>query len=156
MSKDNHRGGPDGHAGPYRPRWIGLAVILTVALLAALAIEFVRTAPTRGAVGAFATLIAAANAGDVALASRTCSRDYLATHRLVPAREGGIVGLPRGIHKNFRTWERRDVVWICPTNRVGPIYRLVFEDERWKFSGLVGQLRSGNVVELVPVEEGSP
>ena len=58
-----------------------------------------------------------------------------------------MVGLPRGIHRNFQAWREGDEVWLCPTDRVGPVYRFVFEGGAWKFDGLVGLLRPGGRVE---------
>jgi hypothetical protein len=58
------------------------------------------------------------------------------------------VGLPRNIHKNFQAWRHGKDVWICPTDRVGPIYQFVFEAGAWRFDGPVGILRARG--EIVP------
>ena len=42
-------------------------------------------------------------------------------------------------------------VWVCPTNRVGPIFQFVFEEGVWKFDGPIGALRPRGKV--VPFEE---
>ena len=66
-----------------------------------------------------------------------------------PAHEGGIVGLPRNIHKNFQAWRQGPNVWLCPTNRVGPVYQFVRESGSWRFDGPVGILRGrGEFVRL--------
>ena len=55
--------------------------------------------------------------------------------------EGGIGGLPRTINKNFQAWLEGPNVWLCPTNRIGPVYQFVNEDGQWRFDGLVAILR---------------
>ena len=42
-----------------------------------------------------------------------CSAHYLDTHQLRPAPDGGLVGLPRGIHKNFQVWRAGAEVRLC-------------------------------------------
>jgi hypothetical protein len=101
---------------------------------------------THGAVASYVALISAANAGDLDGVRRQCSERYRATHRIEAAREGGVVGLPRNIHKNFQAWRAGEDVWLCPTNRVGPVYRFVREGGGWKFDGPAGVLRSGGRV----------
>jgi hypothetical protein len=61
------------------------------------------------------------------------------------------VGLPRNIHKNFQAWRHGKDVWICPTDRVGPIYQFVYEADGWKFDGPAGILRARG--EIVPAGE---
>ena len=102
---------------------------------------------TRGGVATFTSLLAYANAGDLDAVRSLCSRRYLGSHRLELSPEGGVVGLPRNIHKNFQAWPEGDEVWLCPTDRVGPVYRFVLEGGSWKFDGLVGLLRAGGRVE---------
>ena len=63
------------------------------------------------------------------------------------APDGGLVGLPRNIHKNFQVWRHGENVWLCPTNRIGPIYQFTFENKAWRFDGPVGVLMPGNRVE---------
>lgn len=129
------------------------AVVIAVAV-AALAFEVVTTRPVRGAVRSFFELIAIANRDDdqrIEAARPYLSSRYLATHPIQAAEEGGLVGLPRSIHRNFQAWRQGDEVWICPSNRVGSVFRLVEEGGGWRFDGLVGLLQSGNV--LVPADE---
>lgn len=95
----------------------------------------------------FISLLSAANAQDLDRVGSLCSRRYLLAHRVERAREGGVVGLPRNIHKNFQVWAEGADVWLCPTDRVGPVYRLVNEEGSWKFDGLVGLLGAGGRVE---------
>ncbi|MDG3004104.1 hypothetical protein [Paludisphaera mucosa] len=135
-----------------------LIVAAGVAVLAGgLAFEVVATRPVRQAVRAYSELIALANRPDLADPARIeaarpyYTTRYLASHPIRPAAEGGIVGLPRYIGKNFQAWRQGAGVWICPTNRTGFVYQLVEEDGRWRFDGLVGLLQSRNV--LVPVDE---
>jgi hypothetical protein len=101
---------------------------------------------THGAVASYVALISAGNAGDLEGVRRQCSERYVTTHRIEAAREGGVVGLPRNIHKNFQAWRSGDGVWLCPTNRVGPVYRFVREGVAWKFDGPAGVLRPGGQV----------
>jgi hypothetical protein len=125
---------------------IGLAVV-TIAL-AALTAMAVWTRPIRRSVSVYSELISIANRPDLApaerlrQASRLCSKDYLRTHPLSLAAEGGIVGLPRSIHKNFQAWRQGSNVWLCPTNRVGPVYQFVPEGNDWRFDGPVGVLQA--------------
>ncbi len=107
---------------------------------------------TRGGVATFTNLVGSANAGDLDAVRSLCSRRYLESHRIERSTEGGVVGLPRGIHKNFQAWVEGEDVWLCPTNRVGPVYRFVLEAGAWKFDGLVGLLEAGGQVE--PASEG--
>jgi hypothetical protein len=127
-----------------RRRRLALLTAAAVALaLAALAFEAARTAQVRGAVRAYSALIAAANRGDLDAARAVCTDRYLAAHPIEAAEQGGLVGLPRGIHKNFRAWREGPDVMLCPTDpreRVRPVYRLVEQAGAWKFDGLAGQL----------------
>jgi hypothetical protein len=128
---------------------LGLAV---AALLgAALAVVTVWTRPVREAVAAYTELLGAVNRQDLEGVRRVCSSRYLATHRLVAASEGGVVGMPRNIHKNFQAWRQGANIWLCPTNRVGPVYQFVREQGAWRFDGPVGLLRGRN--EFVPSAE---
>jgi hypothetical protein len=134
---------------------IGAACVAV--LVGGLAYEVVSTRPVRQAVQAYSELVTVANRPDLSTAERLeaarpyFSARYLASHTLEPAREGGLVGLPRYINKNFQAWREGPSVWLCPSNRIGPVYQLVKEQGRWKFDGLIGVLRSRNV--LVPVSE---
>lgn len=131
-----------------RRLWLGAAGVAG-ALLALIGFEAARTAPVRGAVRAYSMLIAAANRGDLEAARGLCTDAYLAAHTLEAAEEGGLVGLPRGIHKNFRAWSEGADVLLCPTDpreRVRPVYRLVEREGTWRFDGLAGQLGPGGHV----------
>jgi hypothetical protein len=131
-----------------RLAWIVLG--LTVAA-GGLAFEIAQTRPVREAVRCYTELISAANRRDLVAARALCTNEYLATHDLKLAQEGGMVGLPRNIHKNFQAWREGDDVWLCPTNRVGPVFRFVKDADTWKFDGVVGQLMPGGRVE--PMDE---
>lgn len=130
---------------------VGVSVAAGVAV-AALWVVAVATAPERDAMRAYTRLIASANRGDLGEAERVCSTRYLAGHRLVLAAEGGIVGLPRGIHKNFRTWRSGENIWICPTNREGVVYQMAREAGEWRFDGMVGILRGGKVIDVGAIQ----
>ena len=131
-----------------RPILIGAAVV--AALIAALVVTSVRTRPVRHSVIAFTELLAAANLQDLPRARGLCSSRYLGAHPLEPSAEGGIVGLPRNMHPNFQAWRDGPHVWICPTNRVGPIYQFTREAGAWKFDGPVGLLRGRGRILLDP------
>lgn len=135
-------------------RVLGAVVVLMI-LMAALVWEFQRTASVRGSVRSFSALVSAANRGDVGAVRRLCSRRYRAAHPITLAPEGGVVGLPRNIHRNFQTWDRETEVWISPGNRVGPVYRMVRNGDTWVFDGLAGYLApDGNGgVAMVRAEE---
>jgi hypothetical protein len=120
------------------------------AAIALLIWEIARTAPVRGAIQSYVALLSAANRQDLEAARALSSAHYLETHTLAPAPEGGLIGLPRNVHKNFQAWREGDNVWVCPTNRVGPVYQFVHEGGRWKFDGPVGLLRPGGEVILDP------
>jgi hypothetical protein len=129
-----------------RPTLLALAVaVLVVGVLAGVAAW---TRPTRESVRAFTELLAAVNRQDASAAARLCSRRYVAAHPIRPAAEGGLVGFPRNIHKNFQVWREDGDVWLCPTNRTGPVYRFVREDGRWRFDGPVGILQGGRFLSL--------
>ena len=113
-------------------------------------LEFVRTAPIRSGVRTFTQLIQAANQGDLEQAARLCSPGYLARHPLTKNEEGGLRGLPRSIHKNYSAWRQGADLWICPTNRIGPVFQLVPDGAGWLFDGLAGELLPGR--EFVPAE----
>jgi hypothetical protein len=135
---------------------IGGVVVLT--LIAGIAYEIARTRPARGALRTCSELFTAANRPDlrpeqrIATARALCTRRYLSTHELDVAQDGqGLVGIPRNLNKNFKVWKEGADVWICPTNRVGPVYRFVLEDGAWRFDGLVGIL--GPMGQVVPMED---
>ncbi len=142
---------------PSRLRPILIGVGVAALLIAAVAVEAVRTRPIRQAVGAYTDLLVAANRQDLDAVRRLCSARYLRTHPLRPAAEGGVVGLPRNIHKNFQAWRQGPAIWVCPTNRTGPIFQFVHEDGRWRFDGPVGILRGrGQVVRYEDMSEAGP
>ena len=109
-----------------------------------------RTAPRRAAMASFVALVQAANQQNLDAARSLCSRRYLAGHPLSEAKEGGLVGFPRNIQKNFQVWSQGDAIWICPTNRIGPIYQFLKEDGTWKFDGPIGVLRPRGQILLTP------
>jgi hypothetical protein len=117
-------------------------------VIALLVYEIISTAPVRGAVSTYTSLITAANHQDLAVANQLCTARYRRTHSLRAAPEGGIVGLPRNINKNFQAWRHGRAVWLCPTNRVGPVYQFLRESGTWKFDGPIGILNQAGVVEL--------
>ncbi len=137
-------------------RWgLGLALMALV-LAGGLVWEYQRTAPVRGAVRSFSALVWAANRGEVETVKRLCSNRYRGKHTLERAPEGGVVGFPRNIHKNFQAWDRSTEVWICPGNRVGPVYRMVREGDGWVLDGLAGYLAPdgrGGVAMVLAKEE---
>jgi hypothetical protein len=97
-----------------------------------LAYEVVATRPVREAVRAYTELMALGNREDLSDADRLaaarllCSQRFRASGRLTLGPKGGIAGLPRTINKNFQAWREGPNVWICPTNRIGPVYQFVF------------------------------
>jgi hypothetical protein len=130
---------------------IGATVFL--ALVAALALEIIATRPVRLAMTTYTALIAAANRQDLEAIRDLCSQHYLKTNTPRAAAEGGVVGLPRNVHKNFQAWRHGANVWICPTNRVGPLYQFVFEQGAWRFDGPIGILRPrGEVIPLADLK----
>jgi hypothetical protein len=134
---------------PLRKRagWLLILVVL-LAALGATSSRVVRSLMmTRRAVATYVAMLAAANAQDLDALGPLCTDRYLKAHPPERSPGGGVVGLPRGIHKNFQAWREGDEVWLCPTDRVGPVYRFVFEGGAYKFDGLVGLLRPGGRVE---------
>lgn len=128
--------------------WRLLGIVAGIAVAGGvLGVEIALTRPVRDAVRTYTELIAAANRRDLAAARALCTERYLASHRLRLAEEGGLVGLPRNIHKNFQAWREGAEVRLCPSNRVGPVYRFVEERGRRKFDGVIGQLLPGGQVE---------
>ncbi len=131
-----------------RTRSLIIAIAVVLILLGGLAYEIISTAPVRGAVRTCSELFTIANRPGlrpeerVAAARTLCTRRYLATHKLDVADDGqGLVGVPRNLNKNFQAWREGPNVWVCPTNRVGPVYQFVLEDGTWRFDGPVGILR---------------
>ncbi len=133
----------ESYAFRWKPTLVGLAI--AAAVLSAVALTAIRTGPVRRAVATYTALIGAAGRRDLEAARGLCTARYLQTHRLELAPEGGIVGLPRNIHPNFQAWQQDANVWICPTNRAGPVYQFVPEGDAWRFDGPVGLLRGHGV-----------
>ena len=129
-----------------RPRKIAIASAAALVIASILIAAYLWTRPGREALRTLVSLMNAANRGDLDEARTYCTARYLAAHPLISAPEGGVAGLPRGIHKNFQIWNSGPNVRICPTNRQGPVYQFAFEDGRWKFDGLVGMIRYGQML----------
>jgi hypothetical protein len=140
-----------------RTRWIMIAGAIALIVIGGLAFEIVATRPVRGAVRTCAELFTIANRPDLDEAERLqtarslCSARYLRTHTLALAAEGGIIGIPRNLNKNFKAWREGPNVRICTSNRIGPVYQFVFEDGGWRFDGPVGILRAWG--ELIPMAD---
>jgi hypothetical protein len=125
---------------------ISSAIILLAA--AGLAYEIISTRPVREAVRVYSELVSTGNRTDLSdverltAARRLCSARYLSSGSLSVGPEGGIGGLPRTINKNFQSWREGPNVWICPTNRIGPVYQFISENGHWRFDGLIAILRA--------------
>ena len=132
-----------------------------VLLIAGVAFEVVTTQPVRGAMRTLSELFTIANRPDLSDTERlsrrrrSCTARYLQAHTLAVAAEGGIVGVPRNINKNFKAWREGPNVWICPTNRIGPVYQFVFENGIWRFDGPVGILAPGAISSQSELPDGS-
>jgi len=111
------------------------------------------TRPVRESVRIYTELLAAASREDVESARKLCTTRYARAHTLAPAPEGGLTGLPRNIHKNFQAWRDGADVLLCPTNRVGPVYRFRLENDAWRFDGPVGVLQGRG--RFVPLEDAA-
>jgi hypothetical protein len=118
--------------------------------LLAFAVAWWWTKPQRDALRVFTAVLGAANAGDLDEIRRLCTADYLRANPPALAEEGGVRNFPRGIHKNFGVWDDGPDVLICPTNRIGPVYRIRHEGGAWRFDGLAGEIRRDR--SFVPVE----
>ena len=131
-----------------RTRFIAIVIAVSVLLIGGVVFEVVTTQPVRGAMRALSELFTIANRPDLSDTERLdaarslCTARYLAAHPLAVAVEGGLIGFPRNINKNFKAWREGPNVWICPTNRIGPVYQFVYEDGIWRFDGPVGILRA--------------
>jgi hypothetical protein len=138
-----------------------IAVAIVLILLGGLAYEIISTAPVRGAVRTCSELLTIANRPGwpperrIAAARELCSGRYLATHKLDVGDQGeGLVGFPRNFNKNFKAWREGPNVWVCPTNRIGPVYQFVFEGGAWRFDGPVGILRPwGQIIPMADVPD---
>jgi hypothetical protein len=135
------------------PRLVFLIITIVLVLLGGLAYEVVSTRPVRGAVRTCSELFTIANRDDLTDSERLsaaralCSTQYLRKHPLALAPEGGIVNIPRNINMHFTAWHEGPNIWICPRDRIGAVYQFVFEDESWRFDGLIANLdRYGQIV----------
>jgi hypothetical protein len=134
-----------------------LSGVVVLVLGGGLTGEIIVTRPVRQAVSAYTALLGAANRQDIEAVRRLCTERYLQAQPPQPAREGGVIGLPRNIHKNFQAWRHGPFVWLCPTNRVGPLYQFVFEGGAWRFDGPIGLLRGrGQIVPYVDLTDTEP
>ncbi len=138
-----------------------LAIIgFVIAATALLGYESLSTRPVREAARSFAELISLGDRSDLGedelkrQARLFCSEHYLATHDPRPAPEGGLIGLPRTLHPDYKAWREGDDVWIRPTARAGPVYQFVYEAGRWKFDGPVGILTPQG--EFIPASKLEP
>lgn len=138
-------------------RYVLIAAMIAVLAGLVLAYEIRTTRPVREAVRVYSELISIGNrpglsdAERLAAAQGLCSAGYLATNRLRLGPEGGIAGLPRSMNKNFQAWRQGKNVWLCPTNRIGPVYQFVHERGAWRYDGLIAILRPRG--ELIPVQD---
>ena len=146
-----------------RARSIAIATAVSVLLIGGVVFDVVTTQPVRGAMRALSELFTIANRPDLSDAERLdaarslCTARYLAAHPLAVAVEGGLIGFPRNINKNFKAWREGPNVWICPTNRIGPIYQFVFENNGWRFDGPVAILRPwGEIVRTSELSDAVP
>ncbi len=132
-----------------RAGWVAVATVLS-AVLAGPAWRGARSLMrTRRAVATFVAILAAAEARDLDAVRPLCTARYLRESPPRLATGGGLIGLPRRLHKNFRVWSRGDEVWLCPTDRSSrvPVYRLAVEGGVCRFDGLVGLIRPGGTIE---------
>jgi hypothetical protein len=125
-----------------------------------LAYEIISTRPVREAVRVYSNLITVGNRPDLSdverleSARKLCSSHFLTTKKLELGPEGGIVGLPRTMNKNFQAWSQGSNVWLCPTNRIGPVYQFVQENGKWRFDGLIAILRpKGQLIPITDIPE---
>ncbi len=138
-------------AAPNRVRAVLFGVVVVAIVGGVIAFVARQTRPVRQSVAAYTELLGAVNRQDLDALRPLCTSRYLRSHRIVAASEGGVVGMPRNIHKNFQAWRQGPHVWLCPTNRVGPVYQFALERGAWRFDGPVGLLRGHN--EFVPLDD---
>jgi hypothetical protein len=125
---------------------------MILVLLAGLAFEVITTQPVRGAMRTCSELFTIANRPDFNSSQRLdaaralCSHRYLKAHPLAVSAEGGIVGVPRNINMHFKAWRDGPNVWVCPRDRVGPVYQFVYEAGRWRFDGPIALIQSSGVM----------
>lgn len=138
--------------GGFRTYLIGLTVAAGV--LAALAFVIVRTSPVRGAIQTYMRLVAASNRGDTEAVKALCTPRFLSRTSLNGSGGTVLEGIPEAIGQNFLGWEEDDGVLFSTSDRVGPVYRMVREGDRWLFDGSVGTLRGDGRVDRAT--EASP
>jgi hypothetical protein len=145
-------------SGSSRNRLIAIAAAVTIAAASLLILEIWWTAPERDSMIAFQRLLNAANTADLKTAQELCTSRYLSKHPLRLAPRGGIVGIPRMISKNFRTWRRgSDRIWVCTGDRMGPVFQFAREGKKWRFDGAVGMLmKNGEIGGSVDLESEEP
>jgi hypothetical protein len=146
-----------------RTRYTLIALAIAALLGAGLAFEIVWTEPVREAVRTYTELVSLGNRPILSEAQRLetleaalslCSVRFRDSGRLSLGPEGGIAGLPRTINKNFQAWRESENIWICPTNRIGPVYQFIREGGHWRFDGLVAILRpKGEIVRTTEMPE---
>ena len=136
-----------------KPGWLVVGLIAG----ASLGFGLIRVAgdlgQTRPCLATYARIVAASNAGDLATVRSLCTARYRLGHPIEPAPGGGVAGFPRQVHPNYRVWvERRGLeVRLCPSNRVGLVYRFVPDRGEWRFDGAVGSLGGDGLV--TPIDE---
>jgi hypothetical protein len=139
-----------------RTRSVAIIAVFLMLVGFAVAYEVIATAPVRGALSVFTELVAVGNRVDrpaaerLAAARRLCSSRYLKVRSLALGPEGGIVGLPRAIDKNFQAWREGQCVWVSPTKRDSafrPVYQFIREEGEWRFDGPVAILRPWGAVD---------
>jgi hypothetical protein len=144
-------------------RVVFLIAASVLMLLGGLAFEVISTQPVRGAVRTCSELFTIANRTDLADSERLsaaralCSTRYLRHHPLALAAEGGIINIPRNINMHFKAWRDGPNIWICTTDRIGPVYQFVFESGRWRFDGLVAYMgRYGEISRTSELPQSLP
>jgi hypothetical protein len=144
-------------------RVVFLIATIVLVLLGALAFEVISTQPVRGAVRTCSELFTIANRDGLTDTQRLsaarvlCSTRYLKEHPLALAPEGGIAGIPRNINMHFKAWHEGPNIWICPRDRIGPVYQFVFEDGSWRFDGLVAYIgRYGEIERTSELPQSLP
>jgi hypothetical protein len=146
-----------------RTRYILITLAILALLGAGLTFEIVSTRTVREAVRVYTELVTLGNRPFLSETQRLetletarelCSSRFRDSGRLSLGPEGGIAGLPRTINRNFQAWREGENIWICPTNRIGPIYQFVREGGGWRFDGLVAILRpKGEIVRTTEMPE---
>jgi hypothetical protein len=126
-----------------KARLLIVASCAFAALVAGIALLSVRTAPIRESVNTLLELMNAAERDELDRARSLCSRRFLEAEGLRRSPDGGMIGLPRSIRKNFRAWRSGGSVLVCPSGRTGVVYRFVREEGRWRFDGAAGLLGPG-------------